>query len=123
MPLIHKNRIHVGSSKFHGSMLSLIFHFFYAVLSLQIEVGPIIFWLVVGGVACLRINGEIWWDCRICVALSSKWLSWPSKKRTWGFIMLDPQVLLKRLIAFIQPSLSIYTNGVLWTSQSLGRFQ
>ena len=35
-------------------MLSLPFHFFYDVISLQIEVGPIIIWLVVGGVAFLE---------------------------------------------------------------------
>ena len=54
MSHLHKNRIYVGSSKFHGSMLSLPFHFCYAVISLQLEVGPIIIWLVVGGVACLE---------------------------------------------------------------------
>ena len=35
-------------------MLYLSFHFYYAVISLQIEVRPIIIWLVVGGVACLE---------------------------------------------------------------------
>ena len=35
-------------------MLSMTFHFFYAVISLQLEVGPIIIWLVVGGVACIE---------------------------------------------------------------------
>ena len=35
-------------------MLSLPFHFFYAVISLQLEVGPIIIWLVVGGVTGLQ---------------------------------------------------------------------
>ena len=35
-------------------MMSLPFDFFYAVISLQLEVGPIIIWLVVGGVACLE---------------------------------------------------------------------
>ena len=54
MPHLHKNRIHVGSSKFHGSMLSLPFHFCYAVISIQIEVGPIIVWMVVGGVVGLE---------------------------------------------------------------------
>ena len=34
-------------------MLSLPFNFCYAVISLQLEVGPIIIWLVVGGVTCL----------------------------------------------------------------------
>ena len=43
--------------------------------------------------------------------------------RTWGFIVLDPQVLLKRLIAFIHPSLTIYLDVVLCTSQSLGKLQ
>ena len=54
MLYIHKNRIHVGSSKFNGSMLSMPFHFFYDVISLQLEVGSIIIWLVIGGVACLE---------------------------------------------------------------------
>ena len=54
MPHIHKNRIHVGSSRFDGSMLFLPFHFFNAIISLQLEVGPVIIWLVVGGVACLE---------------------------------------------------------------------
>ena len=35
-------------------MLYLPFNFCYAVISLQIEVGPIIIRLVVGGVACLE---------------------------------------------------------------------
>ena len=35
-------------------MLSLPFHFCYAVISLQLEVGTIIIWLVVGEVACLE---------------------------------------------------------------------
>ena len=54
IPYLHNNRIHVGSSKFHGSVLSLSFHFFYAVISLQLQVGPVIICLVVGGVACLE---------------------------------------------------------------------
>ena len=54
MPHIHKNRIHVGRSKFGGSMLSLTYHFCYAVIFLQIEVGPIIIWIVVGRVAGLE---------------------------------------------------------------------
>ena len=54
MPHLYNNRIHVGSSKFHGSMLSLPFQFFYSVISLQFQVGPTIIWLVVGGVACLE---------------------------------------------------------------------
>ena len=53
MQHLHKNLIHVVSSKFHGFMLSLPFKFFYAVISLQFEVGTIIIWLVVGGVAGL----------------------------------------------------------------------
>ena len=40
----------MGRSKFDGSMLSLTFHFCYAIISLQIQVGSIIIWLVVGGV-------------------------------------------------------------------------
>ena len=35
-------------------MLSLPFQFCYAVISLQIQVGSVIIWLVVGGVACLE---------------------------------------------------------------------
>ena len=35
-------------------MVSLPFHFFYAVISLQLEVRTIIIWMVVGGVACLE---------------------------------------------------------------------
>ena len=35
-------------------MLFLPFHFFNAIISLQLEVGPVIIWLVVGGVACLE---------------------------------------------------------------------
>ena len=54
MPHLHKNIIHLGRSKFDGSMLSLPFHFCYAVIYLQLQVGPVIIWLVVGGVACLE---------------------------------------------------------------------
>ena len=54
MPNLHKNRVHVGRSKLHGSMLSLTFRFCCAVISLQLEVGPIIIWMVVGGVSYLE---------------------------------------------------------------------
>ena len=54
MPHIHKNIIHVGRSKFDFSMLSTPFNFCYAVISIQLQVVPIITWLVVGGVACLE---------------------------------------------------------------------
>ena len=54
MPHIHKNRIQVGRSKFDGSMMSLPFHFCYAVISLQLQVGPVIIWLAVGGVTCFE---------------------------------------------------------------------
>ena len=54
MPHLHKKIIHVGSIKLYGSMLSLPFHFCYAVIYLQLEVGPIIIWLVVGVVASLE---------------------------------------------------------------------
>ena len=54
MPHIHKNIIYVGRIKFHGSKISLPFQFCYAVISLQLEVGPIINWLVAGGVTCLE---------------------------------------------------------------------
>ena len=54
MPHLHKNRIHVGRSEFHGSILYLTFQFCYAIIPLQLEVRPIIIWLVVGGVASLE---------------------------------------------------------------------
>ena len=54
MPHIHKNIIHVGRSKFDGSMLSMQFHFFYTVLSIQLQVGPVIICLVIIGVTCLE---------------------------------------------------------------------
>ena len=53
MPHLHKNIIHVGRSKSSGSVLSLPFHFCCSVISLQLQVGPVIIWLVVGGAACL----------------------------------------------------------------------
>ena len=54
IPHIHKNRINVGRRKCHGTMLLLPFQFFYAVIYLQLEVGPIIIGLVIGGVAGLE---------------------------------------------------------------------
>ena len=54
MPHLHKNIIHVGRSKLHGYMMSLSFQSCYAVISLQLEVGPIIIFLVVGIVAGLE---------------------------------------------------------------------
>ena len=53
MTHLHKNIIHMGKSKFHGFMLSLIFHFLCGAISLQIEVRPIIIWLIAGGVSVL----------------------------------------------------------------------
>ena len=35
-------------------MLSLPFHFCYATIYIQLQVGTVIIWLVVGGVACLE---------------------------------------------------------------------
>ena len=35
-------------------MMSLPFRFFFAVISLQHAVGPIIIWMVIGGVTCLQ---------------------------------------------------------------------
>ena len=35
-------------------MLSLPFHFCYVVIYLPLHAGPVIIWLVVGGVACLE---------------------------------------------------------------------
>ena len=67
MPHIHKNIIHVGRSKFDGSMLSMTFHFCYAVISIQIQVGPIIICLVVGGVACLEDKwGDVVGSDKMC---------------------------------------------------------
>ena len=54
MPHLHKNRIHMGRSKFGGSIMCLPFHFCYAVISLQLQVGPVVIWMVLGGVACLE---------------------------------------------------------------------
>ena len=54
IPNIYNNRIHVVRGKFRGSILSLPFHFFYAVKYLQLEVGIIIIWLVGGVVAGLE---------------------------------------------------------------------
>ena len=59
MPHLHKNIIRVGRSKFYGSMIYLSFQFFYAIISLQLEVGTIIIGLVIGGVAGL---GDKWGD-------------------------------------------------------------
>ena len=67
MAHLHKNRIHVGRSTFYGSMLSLPFHFFYAVISLQIQVGPVIICLVVGVVACLEDKlGDVVGSYKMC---------------------------------------------------------
>ena len=44
----------MGRSKLRGSMLSLPFDFCYSVISIQLEVVPIIIWLVIGGVTCLE---------------------------------------------------------------------
>ena len=67
MPHLHKNRIHVGRSKFDGSMMYLSFLFFYAVISLQIQVRPVIIRLVVGGVACLENKrGNVVGSEKIC---------------------------------------------------------
>ena len=54
MPHLQKNRIHGGRSKFHGFVLYLPFNFCYAVIYLQIEVGPIIIGLVAGAVSVLE---------------------------------------------------------------------
>ena len=54
MPHLRKNIIHVGRSKFYDSMLSLPFYFCYAVISLQIQVGTVIIWLIVGVVTCIE---------------------------------------------------------------------
>ena len=54
IPHIHKNIIHVGSSKFDVSILSMSFYFFYDVISIQLQVGPVIIWVVIGGVTCLE---------------------------------------------------------------------
>ena len=54
IPHLYKNIIHVGRSKFRVSILSLPFQFFCAVIYLQLEVRPIIIWLVVGGSVSLE---------------------------------------------------------------------
>ena len=54
MPHLHKNRIYVDRNKFNGSVLSLPFQFCYVVISLHLEVGPIIIGLVVDGVSGLE---------------------------------------------------------------------
>ena len=54
MPHIHRNIIHVGRSKFDVSMLSMPFYFCYTVISIQIQVGPVIVCLVIIGVTCLE---------------------------------------------------------------------
>ena len=67
IPHIHKNIIHVDSSKSYGSMLSLPFHFCYAVISLQLDIGPIIIWLVVGGVSVFEDKwGDVVGSENIC---------------------------------------------------------
>ena len=62
--------MHVVRSKFHGSILSLPFQFFYAIISLQLEVGTIIIWLAVGVVAGLE---DKWGDVvgleKMCVPI------------------------------------------------------
>ena len=51
-------------------MLYLPFHFFYAVISLLIQVGPVIIWMVVGGVACLDNKwGDVVGLDKICVPI------------------------------------------------------
>ena len=52
-------------------MLSLPFHFCCAVISLQLQVGPVIIWLVVGGVACLE----------------DKWVDSVVSEKMWGPII------------------------------------
>ena len=54
MPHIQKNIIHVDRSKFDGSMMYLPFHFCFSIISIQLQVGPVIICLVVGVVACLK---------------------------------------------------------------------
>ena len=54
MPHIHKNIIHVGRSKFDGSMLSMPFYFCYAVIPIHPQVGTVIICLVIIGVTCLE---------------------------------------------------------------------
>ena len=70
MPHIHKNIIYVGRSRFGGSMLSLPFHFLYAVIYLQIQVGTVIIWLVAVGVACLEDKwGDVVVSEKMCVPI------------------------------------------------------
>ena len=51
-------------------MLYMTFNFCYAVISLQLQVGPIIIWLVVGGVACLEDKwGDMVGSEKMCVPI------------------------------------------------------
>ena len=70
MSHLHKNRIHVGRSKFHCSVLSIPYQSCYSVIFLQLEVGPIIIGLVVDGVSSLEDK----WRCvvgldKMCVPI------------------------------------------------------
>ena len=89
----------------------------------MLQVGPVIIWLVIGGVAFIEdkwvyvvVSEEI---CGPIITVDFLTV----KEEDQGLILIAPQFLLKTLIAFIQPSMSIYPDGVLWNSQSLGRFQ
>ena len=90
MPHIHKNIINVGSSEFNGPMLSLPFHFFYAVISLQLEVGIIIIWLVVGGVS----------------GLEDKWGDVVGLEKMWGLINKVADINIKEEDLLIEHGIS-----------------
>ena len=67
MPHIHKNRIHVGRGKFGVSVLSFPFHFCYAAISLQLQVGTVIIFMVVSVVACLEDKqGDVVGSGKMC---------------------------------------------------------
>ena len=103
MSHLHKNIIHVGRSKFHGSMLSLPFHFCYGVISLQLEV------------ACLEDKwGDVVGLQNMCGPITEVAVM-AVKEEDLGIDLASS--------TGTQPSLSIYPDGILLTSQSLGRFQ
>ena len=95
-------------------MMSIPFHFCYAVISLHLQVGPVIMWLVVGGVACIEDKwGDVVGSENMC-GLFIKVAFMAIKEIDLG-VDLDSSTgpTEERLISFIQPYLSIYPKGVL----------
>ena len=103
-------------------MLSLPFRFCYAVISLQLEVGPIIIWLVIGGVTCLQDKwGDVVGSQNMCGPIIEVAIM-AVKEEDLGVHLARSTGAIKETHCFIQPSLSIYPDEVQCTSQSLGRF-